>query len=67
MSPIKGTRSVLVRSFSVIVGPVDFEVPSSGNPNSFLVGYQDVAGPHRGGCQNYGPLLDPYYNTASDI
>ena len=20
-----------------------------------------------GGCQNYGPLLDPYYNTAPDI
>ena len=20
-----------------------------------------------GGCQNYGPLLEPYYNTASNI
>ena len=20
-----------------------------------------------GGCQNYGPFLDPYYNTAPDI
>ena len=22
---------------------------------------------HVGGCQNYGPFLDPYYNTAPDI
>ena len=21
----------------------------------------------RGGCQNYGPFLDPYYNTAPNI
>ena len=23
--------------------------------------------PHMGGCQNYGPLLGPYYNTAPII
>ena len=22
---------------------------------------------HMGGCQNYGPFLDPYYNTAPNI
>ena len=22
---------------------------------------------HMGGCQNYGPFLDPYYNTAPSI
>ena len=22
---------------------------------------------HMGGCQNYGPKLDPYYNTAPNI
>ena len=22
---------------------------------------------HLGGCQNYGPLLDPYYNSAPKI
>ena len=22
---------------------------------------------HVGGCQNYGPFLGPYYNTALDI
>ena len=27
---------------------------------SFLVFYM-------GGCQNYGPFLDPYYNTAPNI
>ena len=24
-------------------------------------------GPYMGGCQNYGPFLDPYYNTAPNI
>ena len=24
-------------------------------------------GLHMGGCQNYGPFLDPYYNTAPNI
>ena len=24
-------------------------------------------GPYMGDCQNYGPLLDPYSNTAPDI
>ena len=23
--------------------------------------------PHIGGCQNYGPILEPYYNTAPNI
>ena len=23
--------------------------------------------PYMGGCQNYGPFLDPYYNTAPNI
>ena len=23
--------------------------------------------PYTGGCQNYGPFLDPYYNTATNI
>ena len=26
-----------------------------------------VAVLHVGGCQNYGPLLDPYYNTTPNI
>ena len=24
-------------------------------------------GPYMDGCQNYGPFLDPYYNTAPNI
>ena len=26
--------------------------------------YYSILGSYLGGCQNYGPLLDPYYNTA---
>ena len=25
------------------------------------------AGGYMGGCQNYGPFVDPYYNTAPNI
>ena len=28
---------------------------------------QVVSGCDVGGCQNYGPFLDPYYNTAPNI
>ena len=30
-------------------------------------GGQDPACIHMGGCQHYGPFLDPYYNTAPNI
>ena len=29
--------------------------------------YSGILGLYLGGCQNYGPLLDPYYNTAPNI
>ena len=30
-----------------------------------ILGVQKKA--HMGGCQNYGPFLDPHYNTAPNI
>ena len=29
--------------------------------------YRALGPRHVGGCQNYGPFLDPYYNTAPNI
>ena len=31
-----------------------------------IMGYIGIIG-YMGGCQNYGPFLDPYYNTAPTI
>ena len=33
------------------------------NEHEFIV----VISGYMGGCQNYGPFLDPYYNTAPTI
>ena len=32
-------------------------------PRSWRIQYQG----HLGGCQNYGPFLDPYFNTAPNM
>ena len=29
--------------------------------------YTPIHGTYMGGCQDYGPFLDPYYNTAPKI
>ena len=48
----------------------------SGFPKGYMGIIEGLCGPlssryviemHMGGCQNYGPFLDPYYNTAPNI
>ena len=41
-----------------MAGEFSSELPQSG---WCLLGW------HMGGCQNYGPLWDPHYNTAPNI
>ena len=33
---------------------------------TFIVGYIGIIG-YMGSCQNYGPFLSPYYNTARNL
>ena len=44
--------------------------PQAGSPRDHP-GLGPTGGPyggfHMGGCQNYGPFLSPYYNTAPNI
>ena len=52
-----------LRALSPFLAPVAVLIPKALNPNSGLKGQQK----HVGGCQNYGPFLGPYYNTAPNI
>ena len=36
------------------------------NMETTIMGYIGILG-YMGGCQNYGPFLDPHYNTAPTI
>ena len=39
----------------------------TGRGYAFVNQSEDLIAAHVGGCQNYGPFLDPYYNTAPNI
>ena len=58
------TLSTMVQYFSNVVTIPLFATLRTGNPNIRKGSY---CWRHMGGCQNYGPLSDPYYNTAPNI
>ena len=58
------TFSTMVQNFSIVATIPLFATLRTGNPNIRKGSY---CWRHMGGCQNYGPLSDPYYNTAPNI